>query len=462
MFSASGARRDPVTKSQTRSRVNQRVLPARTVDSDEAPVPHQGQTSALSRIEDLFESIVDALDSGEELVIPYQNSRTPQNEQKGASSQQSREPFDVIRFPGRTIQEAKRFEAMFRILEMSHQALLSGNIITKRNIYYQNPGLFKSQSFVDVMVDNLASTLGIGREDLNIVAAAKGLISGPINITLRDGSTHCCDAPGDSGMLLPSASLIQRIDFRGVRWVLVVEKEATFRTLAASRYCVASQAGHGVLITAKGFPDLATRRFLSFLQRARPNLALHALVDFDPHGVAIMRTYKYGSKRLGHEENATSSRLRWLGILSDDVLPNGSADSNASSHDSQGHSQETESQDSATYSLDGSQNSFERRIKRARVEVTRGPSDSVLPLTLGDRKKAVDVIKEIVNVEEPGDDEMGQIRELQRMLMLNVKAEIQAVDNFGDLAGWLDEKLIGAGRGQGVSRGWFLLPTDEL
>lgn len=41
---------------------------------------------------------------------------------------------------------------------------------SSRNIYYQNPDLFKSQSVVDVMVDNLASTLGIGREDLNIVS----------------------------------------------------------------------------------------------------------------------------------------------------------------------------------------------------------------------------------------------------------------------------------------------------
>lgn len=38
-----------------------------------------------------------------------------------------------------------------------------------RNIYYQNPELFRSQSIVDDMVDNLACTLGVGREDLNIV-----------------------------------------------------------------------------------------------------------------------------------------------------------------------------------------------------------------------------------------------------------------------------------------------------
>jgi len=43
----------------------------------------------------------------------------------------------------------------------------------------------------------------------------------------------------------------------------------------------------------------------------------------------------------------------------------------------------------------------------------------------------------------PEAEEMQQKQELQRMLMLNVKAEIQAVDHFGDVAGWLDQKLAG-------------------
>lgn len=38
-----------------------------------------------------------------------------------------------------------------------------------RNIYYQDPDLFKSQSHVDELVDNLAFTLGVGRNALNIV-----------------------------------------------------------------------------------------------------------------------------------------------------------------------------------------------------------------------------------------------------------------------------------------------------
>ena len=63
------------------------------------------------------------------------------------------------------------------------------------------------------------------------------------------------------------------------------------------------------------------------------------------------------------------------------------------------------------------------------------------PLTFNDRKKAVSVLKEICDAEEIEDDEKIQILELQRMLMLNFKAEIQALDDFGDIARWLDEKL---------------------
>jgi meiotic recombination protein SPO11 len=62
-------------------------------------------------------------------------------------------------------------------------------------------------------------------------------------------------------------------------------------------------------------------------------------------------------------------------------------------------------------------------------------------LTCGDRKKAVDLIKEIHGTEQDDLAGVEQIQELQRMLMLNIKAEIQAVDNFGDITDWLDDRL---------------------
>lgn len=42
---------------------------------------------------------------------------------------------------------------------------------------------------------------------------------------------------------------------------------------------------------------------------------------------------------------------------------------------------------------------------------------------------------------ELGHEETEQLRELQVMLMLNLKAEIQAIDNMGDLSDWLNVKI---------------------
>lgn len=87
-----------------------------------------------------------------------------------------------------------------------------------RNIYYQNMELFRSQSVVDEMVDNLAFTLGVGRNDLNIVrirhfsgqsppfmmlivfqvATAKGLVAGQVELIMRGGSRINCAEISDS------------------------------------------------------------------------------------------------------------------------------------------------------------------------------------------------------------------------------------------------------------------------
>ena len=55
----------------------------------------------------------------------------------------------------------------------------------------------------------------------------------------------------------------------------------------------------------------------------------------------------------------------------------------------------------------------------------------------------MDLMKDICSHEGDGvnADNVEQFLELQRMMMLNIKAEIQAVDNFGNVTAWLDEAL---------------------
>lgn len=148
-------------------------------------------------------------------------------------------------------------------------------------------------------------------------------------------------------------------------------EQATFRTLSASRYYTVSRAGSGILVTVrlcdlfysnnadnytqgKGYPDLATRKFLATIHSVWPRLLMFALVDFDPHGISVLRTYQYSSQRLDHEERTKVFGLRWLGIRSSDVLLNTVMTQDCSANSQGSHSnQDLSSQESIAYSVDG-------------------------------------------------------------------------------------------------------------
>ena len=87
-------------------------------------------------------------------------------------------------------------------------------------------------------------------------------------------------------------------------------------------------------------------------------MAFLALVDFDPHGISIFRTYESGSRRLEHERAVTIPGLKWLGIRSGDIQPylSGEGVQPPSLQSSQSSSQSSESQssqESIAYSFDG-------------------------------------------------------------------------------------------------------------
>ena len=127
-----------------------------------------------------------------------------------------------------------------------------------------------------------------------------------------------------------------------------------------------------------------------------------ALMDFDPDGVGIMSTYKYGSVSLAHEnKHLNVPKLRWIGVMTSDLCHVG---------------------------WDG--------------------SDSLLPMSLRDRRRAMRLLeKEIFAEHGP---ETTWRREIQVMLMLSVKAEIQIMEKAaGGLPAWLDDKIRRACQGGG-------------
>ena len=104
-----------------------------------------------------------------------------------------------------------------------------------------------------------------------------------------------------------------------------------------------------------------------------------------------MSTYKHGSFKLSHENaHLNVSSIQWLGIRSRDIL-------------------------------DRSSN---REDNNSNFGVNRVDPTALLKLTARDRKKASRMLENSVVFEENGAEEEWR-RELQVMLMLNVKAEME-------------------------------------
>ncbi|PTD04665.1 Meiotic recombination protein rec12 [Fusarium culmorum] len=340
--------------------------------------------AVVSRIEGILEQIIDALAAGQELSIAF-STRKPSRQASNATPEQ-------VHFPGRNKQEATKFARILLILQLSHDALVSGTVLTKRHIFYQHQDLFEKQREVDDLVDDIAFTLGISRGDLNIVAASKGVLAGPLTIDLHDGST-----------LNPCLGDL----------ILVVEKDAVFRSLCSSQFWRVSLSGPGVLVTAKGYPDLTTRSFLNLVSTRYPQLPILGLFDFDPDGVKIMRCYRYGSDRLSHEADLGTETLQWLGIKSTHLFRDYAGDSATI----------TPSQSSPSSITSTS---------------CRNP---VSYMSARERTAAISTLKKVVHPSHLDTEVSETKHELQLMLVLGVKAEIEWLDESGDLFSWLDDEI---------------------
>ncbi|KAJ5620917.1 hypothetical protein N7510_004901, partial [Penicillium lagena] len=288
---------------------------------------------------------------------------------------------------------------VIRVLSIIEQAMRTGKVISKRDIYYIDPEYFCSQTIVDGVIDDLAYTIGVDRAALHVEAAAKGLTVGCFRLR-KHASSEVVDAHSVStvgGILIPRMEDVDDIDISGVRWVLVVEKDAVFQRLARSSYHLHAASGEGILVTGKGYPDLCTRKFLRRLSdTAAPDLPFYALVDGDPDGVAIMSTYKYGSAAYAHNNfRLTISRLQWLGL----------------------------------------------RVTDAIAGVDSVEDGVLLSLTARDRKKIVAMLRNSPVLARNG-PELGWRAELQCMLMLNIKAEIEILyEQEKGLEGWIDQGM---------------------
>ena len=105
----------------------------------------------------------------------------------------------------------------------------------------------------------------------------------------------------------------------GARYILVVEKDAVFTYLCGQRIWDTLPC---IIATGCGYPPLSVR---ATVKRLATELCLPVLglFDYNPHGVRILLTYKFGSTRMGLESHAYAVDIKWLGLHHSDIMGEG-------------------------------------------------------------------------------------------------------------------------------------------
>ncbi|XP_059662277.1 meiotic recombination protein SPO11-2 isoform X2 [Cornus florida] len=216
---------------------------------------------------------------------------------------------------------ARAFIRVWKVMEMCYQILVQEKRLTQREMFYQllckSPDYFTSQLQVNSTIQDVVALLRCSRYSLGIMASSRGAVAGRLLLQEPNQEVVDCSSCGSSGYAISGdLNLLEKLVMKtDARYIIMVEKHAIFQRLAEDR--IFNQIPC-ILITAKGYPDVATRFLLHRMSRAFPELPILGLVDWNPAGLAILCTFKFGSIGMGLEAYRYACNVKWLGLRKDD------------------------------------------------------------------------------------------------------------------------------------------------
>lgn len=161
---------------------------------------------------------------------------------------------------------------------------------------------------------------------------------------------------------------------------------------------------------------MITRSFVHLFGREQPDIPIFVLADFDPDGLNIFHCYLHGTGNTLTDSTIHNPSIRWLGIKSC-------------------HLTSMDRFLQPVFESSDSKSSIATNSSATAISSTTS-SHAALTLTPRDRKVIMDTLERFANQDFDLRDSLR--RELQVMQMLGYKAEIQLLDDAGNLDDWLD------------------------
>jgi meiotic recombination protein SPO11 len=211
-----------------------------------------------------------------------------------------------------------------------HTLLLSRRTTTTREVFYHFVTHFRSQKECDAAIWDLASILVVPRSSLGLAASPKGWFCGCIDVYDPHGDLVTNGrALGVHGLPITSdmEDTHAQVTSHDAECILVIEKEGVYIRLSEDKFFLNNYPS--ILVTGKGFPDVATRRWVQFLQN-KLKLPVYGLCDCNPYGISVLHTYQYDQVQRPQQraaqaaaQDTTTSRplldMEWIGLLPSDL-----------------------------------------------------------------------------------------------------------------------------------------------
>lgn len=201
------------------------------------------------------------------------------------------------------------------LLNTVHKLVFANRQVNQRELFYRSLSdpytpCFTDQNSMNRALSTLLDALDCDRHELGIFTTARGLVTanpGSETICLDSTGDFICDLADHADGLSISDQLVEiRAIQTEASCVLIVEKDTVFQSLASC--CDFFGRVNCILVTARGYPDNITVRFLKVLRRILPLRFLY-LGDLDPHGVSIAMIY----------HKALEGEMEWIGLHNEDV-----------------------------------------------------------------------------------------------------------------------------------------------
>nr|XP_020837012.1 meiotic recombination protein SPO11 isoform X2 [Phascolarctos cinereus] len=216
----------------------------------EAPRKEASSSEVLVSIENIIQDIVTSLARNEAPFLTLDNRSNWENIKFEDSVGLQMIPHcSTKKIKSDSAQSAQRFALILKILSMIYKLVQSNTYATKRDIYYTDIQLFGNQSVVDNIINDISCMLKVPRRYLHILSTSKGLIAGNLSYIEEDGTKVNCTC--STAVAVPSNIQGIRNLATDAKFLLIVEKDATFQRLLDDNFC--NKLSPCIIITAMSF-----------------------------------------------------------------------------------------------------------------------------------------------------------------------------------------------------------------